>query len=113
MTQRAEEPVRTFSRTEVPIDVAVGDTFAIELEANATTGYEWMLADSLPPAILRVLRREYVPPTTRAAPVGEGGRARLTLRATGAGTTDVTLAYARPWDRQAVADTARFRVTVR
>jgi predicted secreted protein len=108
-----DKRVRVFSRSDTRIDVGVGDTFAIELEANVTTGYEWMLEDSLPPTILRVMRQEYIPPTAQPPRVGEGGRARLTLRATGAGATDVTLAYAPPWDRKAVADTARFRVTIR
>jgi len=105
--------VRVFSRSNARIDATAGDTFAIELEANATTGYEWMLEDSLPPAILRVLRQDYVPPNTQPPRVGEGGHARIVFRAMGAGATDVMLAYARPWDRKAVADTARFRVTVR
>jgi inhibitor of cysteine peptidase len=97
----------------VPIQVAPGDTFAIELEANATTGYEWMLADSLPATVLRLVAQEYVAPTPQPQRVGQGGQARLTLQATGRGATDVALVYARPWDRRSVATTARFRVTVR
>lgn len=105
-----------YSDPAVPIQAAPGDTFAVVLRSNATTGYQWALADSLAPGVLRLLGSRYEPPPAPegSPPVaGAGGQERWTFRAEGAGEAAIALVYTQPWDSTPPADTTRFRVVVR
>lgn len=75
------------------ITVAAGDTFGIELASNPSTGYRWMLADSLPPDLLRMVGRTFRG-SPRPAP-GSGGTERWTFRALKPGRSAIRLAYGR------------------
>lgn len=95
------------------IRVQQGAEFQIRLESNATTGYQWVLADSLRGPV-RLVGSEYVAPAQQNPPAaGAGGHERWTFRAASPGEAVISLVYARPWEKPISGDTARFRVVVR
>jgi predicted secreted protein len=77
------------------VDVFVGEQFAIRLESNPSTGYQWVLAGSLPPW-LELLGTKYTP--TNPGMIGGGGVEDWTFRATGPGSTTLMFEYMRPWE---------------
>lgn len=124
---RAEAPARNgaepaapaapvaVSDPAVPIHVAAGSEFEIVLAANATTGYQWALAGSLPPDVVRRLSNEYEPDPAPAGGeplAGTGGRERWRFRAVGPGQAVIPLVLRRTWEADAPVDTARFQVVV-
>jgi inhibitor of cysteine peptidase len=107
--------VPEFSDASAPIRVRPGTNFVITLASNATTGYQWMLADSLSPALLRRVKNEYI---TDAQPAGSppvagaGGHERWTFRALAPGQATIRLIYVRPWEKEQAADTTTYRVII-
>jgi inhibitor of cysteine peptidase len=78
------------------IEVEKGDEFAIVLESNPTTGYQWKLAEPLEAEIVVLVKTEYEAPDTEL--LGAGGEEKWTFKAEGLGDTSITLAYVRPWE---------------
>ena len=97
--------------TSSPVDVAVDDTFVIELEANPSTGYTWELAGPLDEAIVVSLGSDHEAGDSDA--VGASGTQKLSFRAVGSGTTTIALQYVRPWETDVVpSETQDFTVNV-
>ena len=95
----------------VPVDVKVGTEFALVLDSNPSTGYQWQLA--LPPdaAVVRALGSTYHPPATVLP--GAGGSEEWPFRAVGAGRATITLSYVRPWEKDTPpVKTISFQVVV-
>lgn len=69
-----------------------GQTFVVALESNPTTGYEWSAAAN-PNA--EFVKSEQA---TSSTLVGAPGTQRLTFRATAAGSSTLTLSYARSFE---------------
>lgn len=71
----------------------------ITLPGNITTGYSWKVTglegDSLKP----VGQPQYLPSPAPAERVGTGGQFVFKFAAIKPGTTKLTLAYARPWEK--------------
>jgi inhibitor of cysteine peptidase len=72
----------------------LGETFAVRLQENPTTGYSWNL--SLP-AGLTLSRDEFIPSQTAVQLVGAGGTRSFTLVAENRGDGNITTEYRRPW----------------
>lgn len=87
-------------------------TFSLELDANATTGYEWSYEiedDSL----LKVVKDEYKADPADEGMAGVGGTQYYVFEGVKAGETDVTFRYARSWeDSEKPMDERTYRVTV-
>jgi len=79
------------------IEARVGQDISIELEANATTGYQWELANPLDEKILQLVKSEYLPEKTGL--VGSGGKQMWVLKALKQGKTAVSFKYSRPWEK--------------
>jgi inhibitor of cysteine peptidase len=95
-----------------PLEVALGQEFAITLASNATTGYHWELAAPLSEAVVKLVSSEYKAPETSA--LGAPGQEIWTFRAVGRGQTIISLKYVRPWEKDvAPVETASYIVTVR
>ena len=98
------------------VALAAGQAVVVRLDANATTGYGWTLADSAALApVLAVVGSDYAPDEAGVPPrVGVGGIYTLRLRAAAPGTTRLRLAYRRPFEPSttAPADTFALAVTV-
>lgn len=97
--QRFDDPAQT-------IHVAAGETFAIALASNPTTGYTWQA--EIDPRCLALLTQEFEP---GGDAIGAGGREVLRFRAREACRTEIDFEYRRPWGG-AARDTARFRVVI-
>ncbi len=94
------------SRTKV-IPVAVGETFALALEGNPSTGYTWQ-AD-VDARHLEQIAQEFEP---AGEGVGAAGHEVCRFTALKAGKTRIAFSYQRPWDREA-RDTRQFEVVIK
>jgi len=83
----------------------VGDTIAVRLDENPTTGYTWSIA-SIDSARLEAGSPSRAP----GAGVGAGGTTTWPIRARAAGRARLELIHARSWERDASA-AERFAVT--
>ncbi len=97
--QRFDDPTQA-------IRVATGETFAIALVGNPSTGYTWQV--DVDAQYLELLAQEFEP---KGRGVGAGGDEVFQFRATATGQTWIACEYRRPWDREA-RNTERFQVVV-
>jgi predicted secreted protein len=89
-----------------------GKEFTVRLNSNRTTGYQWRPAEPVDEHVVKPARSEYVPFDTTA--VGGGGEEVWTFLAVGKGDTEITMEYARPWEKgQPALKTATIKVSVR
>jgi inhibitor of cysteine peptidase len=98
--------VRRFDDPVQAIHVAVGETFAIALASNPTTGYTWQTA--VDPRCLTLLAQELEP---GGDAIGAGGQEVFRFRARQAGEAEITFEYRRPWGGRA-RGTERFRLVI-
>ncbi len=77
------------------VEMGVGETLQVRLEANPTTGYEWVV---LEPGVLELVSQRHRPDSNAD---GSGGITTLTFAPTGIGTADLVLGYLRPWEEDA------------
>jgi inhibitor of cysteine peptidase len=95
-----------------PIAATAGKEFKITLRANATTGYQWVLAKAPDEKLVKLLRSEYKRPDSKL--VGAGGEMVWTFQALAAGRTELGLDYVRPWEKgQKPAQTTNFVVVIK
>ena len=94
------------------IELEQGQTLAITVESNPTTGYSWAQQEGEPDDILVMLGEpEY---KSKSALIGGGGTETLRFRAERPGTTTLQLIYRRPWEEDAQpAATYTLTVSVR
>jgi len=98
--------MQRFDNPAQAIQVGIGQTFAIALAGNPTTGYTWQAG--VDEEYLESIGKEFEP---RGQGVGAGGQEVLRFRALRAGETGITCAYRRPWETEA-HDTKRFSVRI-
>ncbi len=104
---------KTFTITKTKIDAKVNDRFVIELESNATTGFQWGISGSLNPSVIKKVRSTYVAGENPDNKMGVGGVERWTFEAVGKGTGTIVMIYRQPFDKEAKpARTVTFTVTV-
>ena len=96
--------------TTSPVDVSMGDTFTISLEANPSTGYSWELTGPLDDKVVVELGSDHQPGEGTA--VGVPGHQLFRSRRSGKGTATIGLQYVRPWETGvAPAKTSEFTST--
>jgi inhibitor of cysteine peptidase len=88
--------------------VQQGDEVVVRIASNATTGYEWAVAQ-IDSNVLTYQGSEYEAPSTNV--VGAGGTQVLRFEATGTGTSPLALKYWRPWEGDASV-VERYDVTI-
>jgi len=79
------------------IQASVGKDFIIVLDANATTGYSWVLALPIDESQIKLVSSEYVPANTGL--VGSGGKSIWTFKALRAGKAKISFKYVRSWEK--------------
>jgi inhibitor of cysteine peptidase len=91
-----------------------GDTIAVHLDANPSTGYRWELTRLAGASVVQVGLADYQPETSAGVPrVGAPGHATFRFRAMQPGTSSIDLAYRRPFEPDvAPARTVRFEIAV-
>jgi predicted secreted protein len=97
--QRFQDPTKA-------IRVTPGETFAVALAGNPTTGYTWQVG--VDQQHLELFDQTFEP---AGEGVGAGGQEVFHLRARMAGQTGIACELRRPWDREA-RDTTRFQVVI-
>ena len=75
----------------------VGEAFELRLDANATTGYAWEVAE-LDESKVRLVANDYVEGATSGQVVGAGGQSVLRFEAVAKGQTRIKLVYRRAWE---------------
>jgi inhibitor of cysteine peptidase len=98
--------VRRFDDPAQAIHVAAGETFAIALASNPTTGYTWQA--EVDPRCLALLAQEFEP---GGDAIGAGGLEVFRFHVRQAGQAEITFEYRRPWGGGA-RETERFRLVV-
>ncbi len=86
-----------------------GETIAVRLAGNPTTGYTWAV-DEVDKKIMELVDSSY----TRSSPerIGSGGWRTLTFKAISAGTSSIKLKYWRAWEGDASV-VKRFDITIK
>ncbi len=101
--------VTPVAATGTTVEAAVGDTVVVNLEANATTGYEWQFTAG---DTFVIDKSEYVPSPAPSSMVGTGGVQVVKLKVTKAGSSDLLGYYARPWETPSPSPRPDFQMTV-
>lgn len=95
------------------IVVKTSKTFTIKFPANASTGYTWLLADSLNKKYLVKIGDSYKENPHPAGMVGVPGTQILTFKALRKGTARINLIYMQPWQKQLPPDAERKHYTIK
>jgi inhibitor of cysteine peptidase len=104
---------RVYTRDQTSITASVGEQFIIELQSNATTGYQWSLAKPLDTAVIKKVGSRYIPPGSSGGTVGAGGVEQWTFQGVGKGTTTIVMGYSRPFEKGTPpTQTVTFDVTI-
>jgi inhibitor of cysteine peptidase len=77
------------------VDAAVGDTIAVSLDANPTTGFTWVFTAG---DTFDIVGSTYVADPNPDGMAGAGGTQIVTLNVTKAGTSDLTGTYRQQWN---------------
>ena len=88
-----------------------GDFITIELEADPSTGYSWMLVGHADPRIVTLIDSDYQ--QAPAAAAGVPGHQRWTFRFVSPGSANLTFGYGRTWANAPAEKATMFTVTVR
>jgi inhibitor of cysteine peptidase len=75
-----------------------GTRFAVELDANATTGFRWRLGRPLDERVVRLRGTAYR--LQEPQRTGSGGTEVWTFEAVAPGRTSILFEYVRPWERE-------------
>jgi predicted secreted protein len=101
MTGKDHDEARTVTVTgSGPVTLTIGDTLAVTLAANPSTGYSWGVATAPAASVLASQGDPtYVSDYTGSVPMaGAGGKATIRFVAAGAGATRLVLTYRRGWE---------------
>ncbi len=90
------------------VSIAIGETFLVRLDSNASTGYQWAHRE-VDDGVLENTDRDYLADSLLL--VGSGGVEVWEFTARQAGTTDLLLEYVAPGDG-AVEQSFELAVTV-
>jgi inhibitor of cysteine peptidase len=90
--------VKEYRDPNVPIVVEKGDEFAILLESNPSTGYQWKLAESLDTDVITLTTTEFEEADTEL--IGASGEEKWTFKGVGLGDATISLTYIRPWEEE-------------
>lgn len=89
-----------------------GKTFVLSLASNPTTGYEWILADTMNKSIISMVKHDYKSDSAPEGMTGVGGTDYWTFKALKNGATEIKLVYARPWESVQPAETFTLKVAI-
>lgn len=90
----ADTTLVTREQNGATLTLPVGDTLAIELAGNPTTGYQWVVAEC-DTNRLEAAEPEYRP---NSDAIGAGGLYTFRFRALSSGPAPLRLAYRRSWE---------------
>ena len=91
------------------VNLRVGDGVKLSLEENPTTGYRWEFLTRPEPVC--VIVGDAYDANSSGGKMGSGGVHNWDFRAVDKGTSTVSLAYRRPWEKDA-APAQTFKMTL-
>jgi inhibitor of cysteine peptidase len=94
------------------LELRVGDTVKLVLDANPTTGFSWSKMDKVDQSILKLEKNDYQQNANPGRMVGVGGKTTIVYRAMKPGSAKIDLTYMRPWEPDSKFNTD-FTVTVK
>ena len=93
--------------------VPAGQTFVVTLNSNPSTGYAWMIKNVSDENIFKPIANTYLVEDFENQPlVGRGGQEFWQFQALQAGTAQLQMAYARPWESVQPSQLFNLQVTV-
>ena len=99
-------------KTAGPVNVKVGATLEVKLEANHTTGYSWVAAPAVDPVLVNQGKAVYQE-RPAGGKTGVGGTEIWRFKAVKAGKQALQFEYRKPWEKTApAAKTVLFSVVV-
>ena len=87
------------------VELAADGTLELRLEANPTTGYQWVVLEA---GVVELSDETH---KSDSDATGSGGISTFTFTPTGSGTADLVLGYLRPWE-EGIEPIDTFTVTV-
>ena len=87
---------------ESQIDTSVGKEFAISLDSNPSTGFEWWT--KFDPNYLSLTNSIFVGGNEKSGMVGVPGKETFTFNAKNAGNTDLIMLLLQPWENGTIAE---------
>ncbi|MFP3391042.1 protease inhibitor I42 family protein [Brevibacillus sp. SIMBA_040] len=93
------------------IHVSPGHSFSLSLEANPSTGYQWLLSNPLDANFLEFVSTHYTPASPLPR-IGQSGQQIFTFQPLRTGVTSIALKYCRPWDVSDCANVHFYAVTI-
>lgn len=97
-----------------PVQLRPGERFEVVLASNATTGYQWQLADSALGGVVALVGSDYRADPAPPGIAGAGGKEHWTFRGVKPGEVGVRMVYVRPWEKgKEPAEDTTFQVIVR
>ncbi len=80
------------------VEVAVGDSFAVTLCSNPSTGFQWSeTAQISDQAVLQLVDHKFMPPE-KTGVEGAPGQETWIFKALEKGTSVISMEYSRPWE---------------
>jgi len=110
----AAEQVLTLRRDAAPqaISLRAGQTLALKLESNASTGYSWALESPPPAGLAQVGESAYSADAYAEGIVGSGGTEIWRFKAVAAGDYALQMVYRRPWIKTPEPTDERLQIAV-
>ena len=79
------------------VELTKGEEIKVSLEANATTGYEWKIAE-IDDSVIKLVNSDYRVNSERNI-TGAGGYQNYTFKVVGQGSTKLEIIYHRSWEK--------------
>ena len=80
----------------IVLNVTAGEPFSVELDSNATTGYQWQLKENN--AAIEIISQNYT--ATQPSIPGKPGKTIFTLRINSSGSYQVDFILKRGWEAE-------------
>jgi predicted secreted protein len=95
---------------EPQINASVGKEFAITLESNPSTGFEWWTKFN--PKYLSILDSKFISGNEKTGMVGVPGKEMFSFNPRSAGSTEIIMLLLRPWENGTVAERKIFPINI-
>ncbi|MBN1927445.1 MAG: protease inhibitor I42 family protein [Prolixibacteraceae bacterium] len=98
-----------YAEIQADYEIAVGEEFEIEFDANHTTGYMWQWINETTVSIVDTVGRTY----TAGTGIGAGGKETWTFKGISEGLDTVMFDYSQSWNELMACDTTTYIIRVK
>jgi len=92
-------------------EIAVNESFQVELDSNPTTGFGWQWTNKQSVSIVEILDQQYIP--NKPILIGSGGKAIWKFKGFKSGTDTIKLEYCRSWEPKSTVTSKAITVKVK